>query len=181
MGRRGPPKTPTALNRLRGNPGKRKAIREAKPPQPPLEEMGPPAWLDQMAKAEWRRLAPQLVRLGLLTVLDVTKFAAYCRWYARWRKNEAQLLTMQTELVTLKSGYAQQHPLVAMAKQAAEMMNRFGSQFGLSASDRASISLPLDPTSPTHDKPDQPPPVKPRDEFEDFLRKNRKGDVTTGA
>lgn len=140
--------------------------------------MRPPSWLDATAKAEWRRLEPELSRLGLLTVLDVTKFAAYCRWFSRWRRYEAQLTALgrkkHGELTVAKSGYIQQHPLVSMAKMAAEMMNRFGSQFGLSASDRASISLPLDPTAPKHDRPDQGPPAKPRDEFDEFLKRNRR-------
>jgi P27 family predicted phage terminase small subunit len=144
--------------------------------------MKPSRWLDATAKTEWRRLAPELVRLGLLTVLDVAKFEAYCRWYSRWRRYEGQLTALwrrrDGELSKAKSGYVQQHPLVAMARSAAEMMNRFGSQFGLSGADRASISLPLDPTAPQHDRPNDPPPTKPRDEFDDFLKRSRRHDPT---
>lgn len=138
--------------------------------------MRAPSWLDALAKTEWRRLEPELVRLGMLTLLDVSKFAAYCRWYARWRRYEDRLTalarTKRGELLTSKAGAVHPHPLVAMAKHAAEMMNRFGSQFGLSPSDRAGLSLPLDPTAPVHDRPDQPP-RPPRDEFEDFLTRSR--------
>ncbi len=140
--------------------------------------MPPPPWLDAVAKAEWRRLEPELARLGLLTVLDVAKFAGYCRWYARWRRYESQLSALARKksgelLVMKKSGIVLQHPLVSMAKQAADMMNRFGSQFGLSPSDRASLSLPVNPTAPAHDRVTDPP-RPPRDEFEEFLTSNRR-------
>ena len=37
-----------------------------------------PRWLDPEAKAEWKRIAPELKRLGILTVLDGPILAAYC-------------------------------------------------------------------------------------------------------
>jgi P27 family predicted phage terminase small subunit len=130
-----------------------------------------------IAKVEWRRLEPELTRLGMLTVLDLSKFAAYCRWYSRWRRCEQRLdklfTTKAGEVITTKSGYEQQHPQVAMARAALEVMNRLGTQFGLSPSDRTGFGLPLDPTAPAHDKPETPS-RPPRDEFDEFLRENRK-------
>jgi hypothetical protein len=66
---RGRKKTPTNLVLLRGNPGKRALNKEEPKPRPVLPE--PPGHLDTGAKREWRRVAPELHQLGLLTVLDV--------------------------------------------------------------------------------------------------------------
>ncbi len=72
--------TPTALKLLRGNPGKR-AINgsEAKPP---AGDLPCPEHLTPIAAAEWARIVPVLVRLGLATVADRTVLEAYCSLYA---------------------------------------------------------------------------------------------------
>ena len=178
MGRRGPRKTPTALAALRGFPGKQRKSREPEPATPPVAARKPPAWLDREARAEWRRLEPELSRLGLLTLLDLTKFAAYCRWYARWRDYEARLEVLRHQDppgdIISTASTVKPHVLVAMAKHAAEMMTRLGSHFGLSPSDRTGVGLPLDPTAPAHDRPDRAAPAIPRDEFDEFLTHNRR-------
>jgi phage terminase small subunit len=77
-------RTPTHLQVLRGNPSKRPIRPELEPLQT-AEPPKPPRYLTRLAAAEWRRLAPELHRLGLLTVVDVAPLAAYCQAYARWR------------------------------------------------------------------------------------------------
>lgn len=70
----GAPK-PTRLKILEGNPGKRALnYREPKPKHGTTM----PAYLDKQARLEWRRVAPELNRLGLLTIVDRTALAAYC-------------------------------------------------------------------------------------------------------
>src|SRR3989304_3311411 len=86
MGRRGPAAKPASLRLLEGNPGKR-PIREGPKPRPLRPTC--PSWLSPQAKAEWRRLAPELERLGLLTHLDRAAFAAYCQSFAQWRGGQA--------------------------------------------------------------------------------------------
>lgn len=81
MGARGPKRTPTSLNKLRGNPGKR--AQNHNEPQPELGAQCP-AWLHPEAKREWKRLRAELERLDLLTVVDQAAMAAYCQAYARW-------------------------------------------------------------------------------------------------
>lgn len=63
MGR--PPK-PTAIKRLEGNPGNRKLNDDE--PQFSSADLTAPVGLDETAKAEWNRLAPELRKLGLLTI-----------------------------------------------------------------------------------------------------------------
>lgn len=179
MGKRGPKKKPTALAKLQGFPGKQKKHQEPEPAKPPSKALKPPKWLDATARAEWRRLEPELTRLGLLTVLDLTTFASYCAWFSRASDYQKRLQALRGggrkvgDVITTGSGAVKPHPLVGMARQASEMATRFAARFGLSPSDRSGFGLPLDPTAPQHDTPDAP--KRPaRDEFDDFLRENRK-------
>ena len=176
MGKRGPKKEPDALQRLKGHPAKARK-RRTLAVMPSTGAPRPPRWLDPIARAEWRRLSVELHRLGLLTMLDLGQFGAYCQAYARWRRAErrlaARLRHRDGELVTTKSGYGQIHPLITLAKQAIDTMTRLAAEFGLSPSARASLALPLDQTAPIHDRPDQPAPAADRDEFETFLKETR--------
>jgi phage terminase small subunit len=63
----------THLKLLEGNPSKR-ALNKAEPRFDPGVRC--PQWLDKDAKGEWRRLAPQLKRQGLLTKGDFVLFCA---------------------------------------------------------------------------------------------------------
>jgi phage terminase small subunit len=75
---RGRKPIPSHMRLVRGNPGKRAPMSELRPH--PVEAIPePPAFLLEEAKAEWRRVAPELVELGSLTTLDLRPFAVYCQ------------------------------------------------------------------------------------------------------
>ena len=86
MATRGRKPKPTALKLLEGNPGKR-PINENEP-IPPKGTVKCPTWLEPEAKKEWKRLAPSLEAMGVLTQADLTAFAGYCQAYARWKEAE---------------------------------------------------------------------------------------------
>ncbi len=85
---KGRKKIPTALNILNGNPGKRPINGDE--PQPDRTPPAMPAWLTAEAKREWKRVAPELERLGLLTCVDGTALASYCQSYARYIKADKE-------------------------------------------------------------------------------------------
>ena len=73
---RGRKPKPTTLRILEGNPGKRSLIDG--PPQAPAKIPECPCFLDDEARAEWLRMAPVLLEMGLLTPADRAALAAYC-------------------------------------------------------------------------------------------------------
>src|SRR5262245_36689271 len=77
------PPVPFELKALGGNPGKRPLHPGPQPTQTD-EPPEPLPFLSETAKAEWRRVAPELHRLGLLTILDHVIFGTYCAAYGRW-------------------------------------------------------------------------------------------------
>ncbi len=143
MAKPGPQPVPSELKRLKGNPGHR-PISDDEPK--PLVSAGvpePPDWLEPYAKNIWGVLAPELHRLGLLTVLDLTTWAAYCQSYARWRTAEEWLTEHEETIELLDKKNKLRNVIRASAcqtsREALADMNRFGSQFGLSPSARTSI------------------------------------------
>jgi P27 family predicted phage terminase small subunit len=125
MGKRGRIPQPPHLTVIRGNPGKR-AIRQELAPAIPEFPPDPPEWLTGAAADEWRRIAPELHRLGLLTVLDVMPFAAYCTSLALWR--EAERLLTSTDGSLADSPRAR---LVRIARGAMADAMKFGAMFGI--------------------------------------------------
>jgi len=97
------------------------------------------------AREEWLRLSPELYRLGLLTIVDVNAFAAYCQAFGRWRQAE-EALAEAGELVTVdqrtkKRRILKQSPLVGIASAAARDMISYAGQFGLTPVARSRTSV----------------------------------------
>ena len=136
MATRGRKPKPTALKILEGNPGKR-PINENEP-IPPKGTVKCPTWLEPEAKKEWKRLAPSLEAMGVLTQADLTAFAGYCQAYARWKEAE-EFITQHGSILRTKSGYVQPVPQVSIAQTYLKIMNRFAEQFGLTPAARSRI------------------------------------------
>ena len=101
---RGRKPKPTALKLIDGNPGKRPIVGHE--PRPPASRPTCPAHLSASAKAEWKRLAGALNRIGLLTQVDRAALAAYCQAYGRWVEAEKKLAETPA-LLKMPSGYIQ--------------------------------------------------------------------------
>jgi P27 family predicted phage terminase small subunit len=136
---------PTYLKLVTGNPGKRPLNRTE--PKPARNLPTAPDFLYDEAKAEWRRVAGELHRLGLLTTVDRAALAAYCQCYARWKIAERCLAEIAARdglttglLVKTKSGDAAQNPLVWTANRAMADMVRYAAEFGMTPSSRTRLS-----------------------------------------
>lgn len=136
MAQRGRKPKPTAVKILEGNPGKRKL--DMGEPRPEKKAPRCPAWLEDEAKKEWKRMAKQLEQLGILTEIDMAAFAGYCQAYARWKEAE-EYISENGMIMKAPSGYCQQVPQVSIAQTYLKIMNRFCEQFGLTPSARSRI------------------------------------------
>src|SRR5262245_17385552 len=136
----GPPRVPTHLKLLRGNPGHQKLNKNEPVPAQPPEVPGPPGFLTGYGADEWYRVSTELHRLKLLTILDVMPLAAYCTAYQRWRTAEEVLAKMGEKdaatsalLIRGADGAPRQNPMVRIAAAAAADMIQYGGHFGMSA------------------------------------------------
>ena len=74
--------TPSALNQLRGNPGKRGGNKREPKPKQGIDTR--PEWLNPEAKREWGRIVPELELIGLLTKVDRAVLAIYCELWGQF-------------------------------------------------------------------------------------------------
>src|SRR5262249_2288199 len=125
---------PYELKVIRGNVGKRPLHRG---PQPPRSEEvpEPPGFLPERPADVWRRLAPTLHTMNLLTVLDHACFAAYCASFGRFVDCER---AVEREGLTARgaAGNTVMHPLVRIAIASAGDTVRYGAEVALSPSAR---------------------------------------------
>ena len=121
MGERGPLPKPYARRRnKRWTSGKHVAI--ARPPMPRN--------LPAEAKAEWRRVVPELEEIGLLATIDRGVLIRYCTAWADWVELQG-LLERSGKLIRGQKGNFVRNPLWFMKQDAEQTVAELGKQLGL--------------------------------------------------
>lgn len=147
---------PTNLKILEGNPGKRPLPTREPKPAPVAPKC--PSWISREAKKEWKRVAPQLERLGLLTQMDMVALAGYCEAWATYIEAstylqehgliyEVYLRGKEGDLVPGEDGRpillkSSSWPQAAIAHKALTQVRAFCSEFGFTPSARGRMSVP---------------------------------------
>lgn len=130
---------PTKLHELNNWPGHvSKARKQRKEPQPVPDLGACPSHIKGLAASEWKRVAPELSRLGLLTVVDRAAMEAYCTAYARWREAE-DLLKEDGYIIERKEGPAV-NPAFSVAHRCMDQMRRLCVEFGFTPASRSRIT-----------------------------------------
>jgi P27 family predicted phage terminase small subunit len=141
---------PTAVKKLRGNPGKRK-LNAAEP----AFETGipdPPAHLDDVALMEWTRLTQELEAKQVITNVDMTILATYCQTYSEWVSLTNQAKN-ETRYLKTEKGYQYKNLIFAdIAKLRKELQN-YSAELGITPSSRTRVKAmklakPKEPTTP---------------------------------
>ena len=153
MGARGPKPTPTKTLKLRGS--WRAKLNKAEP-QPKTETPKQPEHLSAEARKEWRRIVPELRKLGLLSRIDRAALAGYCQAWGRWVEAERQIIATGGEVVKSPSGYPIQNPWLSISNKSLKQVESFIREFGLSPSSRSRV---------------QAAPPEEKDEMGTFLSK----------
>jgi P27 family predicted phage terminase small subunit len=157
---RGRKPKPTRLKEIAGNPGCRPLNRNE--PQPAVEGLSCPSWLPLKAKREWRRIVPELKRLGLATMVDLAALAAYCVAFGELQE-ATEILEAEGRILAepiyqwdkeaqekRKVGEKKyEHPAVRLQRDALGRVKAFLPEFGLSPSARSRLE-----TNPAQEEPD---------------------------
>ena len=135
---------PTALKVLEGNPGKRPLPTNEPKPTPTAPRC--PTWLHKDAKKEWKRVAPELDKLGLLTTIDMAALAGYCESFAQY-KEAIEFIHKHGPVYPIKDEngkvkYLQQVPQVSIANKSLNNIRMMCAEFGLTPSARARMTVP---------------------------------------
>ena len=109
-----------------------------------------PPELDEEARKVWKKLAPILTRIDLLTKADRDAFALLCQIRARlteimWFIKKSNASLVQTKVTFDSTG--QEHielkpsPYVAMEKQYMQLYRLYAGDFGMNPRGRAGLSM----------------------------------------
>ena len=156
----GRPSKPTNIKLLHGNPGKR-PLNDAEP-KPDASDQKPPTWLKGRARREWKRIAPMVADMGVLTVADNDAAALMCDALAEYI--EAREVVRQhgaTYEAEAKNGavIVRPRPEVGMYQDAWRRVLRMMTDFGMTPSSRAKV---------------QAGEKKSEDPFEEFMNGSRR-------
>ena len=152
----GPPKRPLAIVRLEGNPSRRRLPTPDEEVKVQRSAPTMPKTLDTEARAEWRRVIPELMAIGVIGKVDRAALVELCQAWSIGQKAERVLhkkgLTMR---MRTKGGgdYEMQRPEVAIAHKFMSLHKTLCSEFGLTSSARTRMSIAGD---------------KRRDDFDDL-------------
>lgn len=140
---RGRKPIPTALKKARGNPGGRPLNDREPEPTPGVPPK--PDDLSPAAAAEWDFIVPELIRMGVLTVVDRSVLVAYCRCAGVIAQSESTLAAEGSVLQTEK-GYAYPHPAMAQMMTAQKQQIGYAAELGLTPASRTKVKR-IAPTS----------------------------------
>lgn len=138
---RGRKPKPTARKKLEGNPGRR-PLNDREPQMPATAETfdAPPPELDgdDLACAEWRRIAPMLRASKTVTDAERGSLIALCQQWSRYQ--EATVSVRKAGLVVrAPSGYPMPNPYLSIASKALTHCTKLWAELGLTPSARSRV------------------------------------------
>lgn len=138
MGERGPAPKPNVLRQLHKEKPYRINNQEPKPSRG-KRCPAPPAWLQEQPYAieKWDELAPELWRLGLLTVMDVEAFAMVMLAYQR-QVDAAEDVRVNGYIIDTPKGPVRNPSLITL-KESADLIRGMANHFGLTPSGRQAL------------------------------------------
>jgi P27 family predicted phage terminase small subunit len=129
---------PDNVRKLRGNAGKRKPPRR---PKPVVATPSKPSDLKGEALAEWKRITPELERMGLLSKLDRGILLLYCASYGIWSDAWAQIREDGSVTVDERK-LPRKHPLWQVFRDSAGIMAGAAKDLGLTPAARGRMTVP---------------------------------------
>jgi len=137
MAKPGPKPLPTAVKKLRGNPGHRPLNDDE--PELPNDLPSCPDHLDKVGKKEWTRITGLLDGRGLLTEADRATLAAYCETWSIHAAAANDLHKYGTIILNAK-GIAIQSPYLRVVQSSSKLLVSYAAELGLTPSSRSRVS-----------------------------------------
>lgn len=148
---RGRKKTPSVLNFLRGNPGKR-AINHEEPKPDPLVVECPPELSDPVERAEWERTIVPAIRIGQITVAERALAIGHCVQWAVWRSQLEDAAKHPHVIAAGKNRYPMPNPARSMANATYQLLRQTDSDLGLTPTTRSRVQTKGAPSTTKIDR-----------------------------
>lgn len=133
----GPPRKPSKLEELQGNPGHRK--KNTGEPEPESAIPDCPPELKGDSRKEWDRISPLLLELGLLSKIDRSALSMYCQAWGQWLACQRRI---NSEGLRKKvNGQIVPNPSHSIAIKLADQIRRWLAEFGLTPASRAKLHV----------------------------------------
>lgn len=135
------PRKPTQLKVLDGGRlrGDRDALQFQARPEIALPSC--PDWLDAKARKIWHKIGPELVNLGLLSVIDGDIFGSYAETAARYGEVCERIDTLEKCMATTPNGFEVQSVLFQLRNTLQKQLVALGREFGMTPAARSSIKV----------------------------------------
>lgn len=137
----GPPKTPSHLVLVKGNPSKRPINQNE--PKPEKGIPNTPKHLDKMGKYWFQQIAQELDNIGVLTQLDAKALELLIEAYTEYRRHcEALDTEGYTYRVETQTGdvMIKAHPAAAMKADAWKRIRAMLAEFGMTPASRSKVN-----------------------------------------
>lgn len=130
---------PSAINRLRGNPGRRPVNKRE--PKPPVGVPECPEYISDRAKEAWWKIAPRLNEMGVLTLADGVALEMLVEAYAEYRTALDAVAEHGAtyEAATQTGVIIRSRPDVAIASDAFKRVKGLLVEYGLTAASRTKL------------------------------------------
>ena len=130
-------KIPTKLKLLNGNPSQRKLTPEPAPVTC-VPKMPTFVYKNKFAREEWKRIIPELEKVGLISLLDRAAIGAYCVAFSDYETLARYTAKMTPE----DEGYLD---YIRALRQAAVLLKQYFQDFGMSPSSRTKVVMTRKP------------------------------------
>ena len=143
---------PTAIEERLGRPKHQKINRKEPKPVLVVGEVPPPDCLDGDAQDEWRRVVPELAKLGLVSNLDLPALTTFCQSYSDFCRLSRdinkhgvtyEIFDEEGNVVAVKA-----RPEWYLRRTAFLQLIRVATEFGMTPSSRGRMVVDVSPLTP---------------------------------
>lgn len=142
---RGRTPTPAQSKVVQGN------FRKDRHSHGPAVEMGLPdcpVWLPKNAKKYWKKVGPELDKVGLIAKIDAALFAAHCDSVGKFEEVTRLLATLDDLLDKTPQGFLVQSAMFTVRNKLWDQVKSSAQEFGLSPSARSRVKASEQPQLP---------------------------------
>lgn len=144
MAKTGRPRKPTEIRVLEGNRSKRPLPANEPKPPPITKPLKPPVWMNKEGKKMFKRLAPIMQQLRLLTETDIESFSMCCQSYGDWRRHIDDIKENGEYYIYVNKGGNEnqvERPAVKLMHKAYERYKSMCTEFGLTPASKTRIEV----------------------------------------